>query len=371
MIVKRFWKRTFCAIALAVAGVPAASSAGNPDPRPTLILVRGAGGEAAFEQAFTAEASRWREGAAKGNLKLVEIGADGVVEQTGESKPAELPAAATDRARLEQAIAAERGATSAELWLVLLGHGTFDGRTARFNLRGPDVSPEELAGWLTGVERPLAIINCASASGPFLPVLSGPNRVVITATRSGAEHNYARFGDHLSRAIADSAADLDKDGQTSLLEAFLVASRGVADFYGQANRLATEHPLLDDNGDRLGTPPEWFRGVRATKAPASGQQVDGRRAHQWRLVPSDVDRHLPQELRKDRDDLELAIFTLRDRQAELPEDAFFQQLEVLALKMAELDERAEAAAKAASAQPTESTSAPSATPSPAQPSGAN
>lgn len=370
MIVKRLWKRTLAAVTLSASCFPAPSLAGNPDPRPTLILVRGAGGEAEFEQAFTVEAARWREAAGKGNLKLVEIGADEVAEKPGEAK-SEQPPAATDRARLEQAIAAERGATSAELWLVFLGHGTFDGRTARFNLRGPDVSPEELATWLAGVERPLAILNCSSASGPFLPVLSGPNRVVITATRSGAEHNYARFGDHLSRTIADPTADLDKDGQTSLLEAFLVASRGVADFYGQANRLATEHPLLDDNGDRLGTPPEWFRGVRATKAPASGQQVDGRRAHQWRVVPSVLDQHLPPELRKERDDLELAIFALRDRQAELPDDAFFQQLEVLALQMAELDERAEAAAKAASAQPTESTRAPSATPSPAPPSGAN
>jgi hypothetical protein len=350
-------------IALAAACSPALSPAGNPDPRPTLILVRGAGGEAEFEQAFVAQAGRWREAAAQGSLKLVEIGADEVSEKPDEGKSEQPPAAPTDRARLEQTIAAERGATSAELWLVLLGHGTFDGRTARFNLRGPDVSPEELAGWLAGVERPLAIVNCASASGPFLPVLSGPNRVVITATRSGAEHNYARFGDHLSRAMADPSADLDKDGQTSLLEAFLVASRGVADFYGQANRLATEHPLVDDNGDRLGTPPEWFRGVRATKAPAQGQQVDGRRAHQWRLVPSTLDQHLPPELRKERDDLELAIFALRDRQAELPEAAFFRQLEILALKMADIDERAEASVQAASAPPSASTGSPAEEPS--------
>jgi hypothetical protein len=269
---------------------------------------------------------------------VVSIGADDAAEPN-------------DRTRLEQAIAGQRGATTAELWLVLIGHGTFDGRTARFNLRGPDVSAEDLSTWLTGVERPLAIINGASSSGPFLPPLSGPNRVIVTATRSGSEHNFARFGDHLSRAIADPQADLDKDGQTSLLEAYLVASRGVADFYAQASRLATEHPLLDDNGDRLGTPPEWFRGVRATKAPQAGQQVDGRRAQQWRLVANAAEQHLSSELRKQRDDLELAIFALRDREAELPEDEYYRQLEALALEMAALDERAQAEAAQATQQP--------------------
>ena len=34
---------------------------------------------------------------------------------------------------------------SEALWLVLIGHGTFDGKTARFGLRGPDVTPAEWA----------------------------------------------------------------------------------------------------------------------------------------------------------------------------------------------------------------------------------
>jgi hypothetical protein len=35
--------------------------------------------------------------------------------------------------------------------------------------------------------------------------------------------NFARFGDYLSQSIIDAAADLDKDDQTSLWEAFLMA----------------------------------------------------------------------------------------------------------------------------------------------------
>ena len=137
---------------------------------------------------------------------------------------------------------------------MVIGHGTFDGKEAKFNLRGPDLSAADLAEWLKPFRRPVAVINCASASSPFINKLSATNRVIIAATRSGYEQNYARFGEYISSAVADPQADLDKDGQTSLLEAFLMASRRVAEFYNTEGRLATEHALLDDNGDGLGTP---------------------------------------------------------------------------------------------------------------------
>ena len=110
-----------------------------------------------------------------------------------------------DRERLRTALA-EKGTAGLEpLWVVLIGHGTFDGREAKFNLRGPDVTDIELAEWLKPIRRPLAIINGASASGPFLNRLSGEGRVVVTATRSGDEQNFARFGGYIAEAIADPA----------------------------------------------------------------------------------------------------------------------------------------------------------------------
>ena len=72
------------------------------------------------------------------------------------------------------------------VWLVLIGHGTYDGKEAKFNLRGPDVSDAELAEWLKACKRPLAVIDCSSSSAPFLNRLSGRDRVVITATRTGS-----------------------------------------------------------------------------------------------------------------------------------------------------------------------------------------
>jgi hypothetical protein len=221
----------------------------------------------------------------------------------------------------------------------MIGHGTHDGREAKFNLRGPDVSDAELAEWLAPCKRPLAVIDCSSASAPFLKRLAGPNRVIVTATRAGSENNFARFGDYLSASIADPGADLDKDGQTSLLEAFIAASHRVEEFYKLDARLATEHALLEDNGDGLGIPADWFQGTRATKAAKDGAPLDGLRAHQWALVMSDAEKSLAPEFRAARDRLELDVEALRAKKAKLPEAEYSAQLETLLVRLARLYQR--------------------------------
>ena len=130
-----------------------------------------------------------------------------------------------DVERLREFLAAKAGEGGSPLWIVLIGHGTYDGKEAKFNLRGPDVTDLELSQWLDTIKRPVAVLDCTSASGPFLNRLSGPGRVIVTATRSGDELNFARFGQYLAETIADPKADLDKDGQVSLLEAFLTAQQ--------------------------------------------------------------------------------------------------------------------------------------------------
>ena len=239
----------------------------------TLVLVIGVAGEPEYAEQFSAVADFWKKAAVKGGLQTTVIGED-----------TENPE--NDGARLLDTLTNEGAKPAGELWLVFIGHGTFDGRTAKFNLRGPDITAEELTAVLKPTKRPLAVINCASASGPFLNALSAPGRVIITATRSGDELNAPRFGGFFAQAIGNPAADLDKDGQTSLLEAYLLAARQVEQFYKEAGRLATEHALLDDNGDGLGTPADWFRGVRAVKTATNGKSVDGVRAHQMHLVRS-------------------------------------------------------------------------------------
>jgi hypothetical protein len=295
--------------------------------RATVIVLVGAPGEQEYGRGFAEWAGALSKAAGQAGAKDIIIGL-----QTNNT--------AADREQFQQALTAEPKDGAAELWLVLIGHGTFDGREAKFNLRSNDVTATELAGWLQPFRRPLAVINTASASAPFLQKLSGTNRVIVTATRSGSEVNYARFGQYFSTAVADPEADLDKDGQTSLLEAFLMASRRVKEFYDLEGRLATEHALLDDNGDGFGTPPDWFRGVRAVKSAKDGAALDGFRAHQFHLIRSEAERKLPAETRARRDVIEFSISKLRDTKRGLPEEVYYEKLEALLLELARLYEAA-------------------------------
>jgi hypothetical protein len=294
--------------------------------RATLVIVIGVAGEDEFGTAFVQQAETWRKVSETAGAKLVLIGstvANGV----------------QDRGELKRTLEAEAKAGTGELWLVLIGHGTFDGKEAKFNLRGPDLTSTELAEWLKPFHRPLAIIDTASASAPFLAKLAGPNRAVVSSTRSGHEQNYARFGKYFAEAVADAKSDLDKDGQVSLLEAFLSAAQRTGEFYKTEGRLATEHALLDDNGDGLGTPADWFRGVRATKQAKDGATLDGARAHQFHLVKSPAENALTPEVRAQRDALELKIARWREMKAKMEPARYYAELEKLLLELAAVYEK--------------------------------
>lgn len=300
-----------------------------PPERATLLLVCGADGTEEFGRMFDTWVDRWRKAADQGDVAVKIVGDHG---ETGQQPIDEL----------RRAVAGEADGSSRPLWIVLIGHGTYDGRAAKFNLTGPDVSAEELSDWLQAVRRPLAVINCSSASAPFIDRLSGVDRVVITATQSGHEINFARFGGYLSAAINDPAADLDKDGQVSLLEAFLTASRQTESYYEGLGQLATEHALLDDNGDARGVSADFFEGLTPVKSAEGDALLDGHRAHQWHLVLSEEERRFPDELRPRRNELELEIARLRDRKAGLDEDRYYKELEPLLVELAELYEQADA-----------------------------
>jgi hypothetical protein len=281
--------------------------------------------------------------------------------------PATVPATAasrptykTDKQRLKEKLDAEAADQTRPLWLVFIGHGTFDRAEAKFNLRDSDISDIELSTWAKSIKRPLALIDCSASSAPFLNRMSAAGRVVITATRTGTEINYARLGEYLAGSIADPTADLDKDGQTSLLEAFVAAAHRTKEFYDTEGRLMTEHSLIDDNGDAQGTPAEWFQGIRVVRTAATGRGggggrggpggaaaargpavADGTKAHQWALVQSAVELALSDEARLQRNDLENRIEVLRARKASMPESEYYTQLEAILLPLAEIYRSAE------------------------------
>jgi hypothetical protein len=140
------------------------------------------------------------------------------------------------------------------VFVVLIGHGTFDGKVAKFNLPGPDMTPASFEPLLKRLPSKLVVfVNTASSSAPILEELSGPGRTIVTATRTGAERFATLFGGYFVDALMSDSADADKNRRISVLEAFDAAKLGVARAYEQEGIMLTEHPLLDDSGDRKGT----------------------------------------------------------------------------------------------------------------------
>lgn len=287
-----------------------------------VLLVVGASGTDEYGAQFAEQVKVWTQACELAGIKAEMIGTD---------KAAETPA---DAKQLEERLKTLGLSNHRTLWLVLIGHGTFDGREAKFNLRGPDVTPAELAAWLKPLQHESVIIHNGSAAGSFLKPLSGPNRIVVTATKSGDEVFLTRFGQYFAPAIAGSKeADIDRDGQVSVLEAFLHASKKVADFYEQEGRIATEHALIEDNGDGVGTRVEAFDGTRSKEAKA-----DGARARQVCLVLSDEEARLTDAQRATRDDLERKVEELKERRVKekLTDDQYYTELEKLLRELAAL-----------------------------------
>jgi len=138
------------------------------------------------------------------------------------------------------------------LMVVLIGHGTFDGQDAKFNLVGPDLTALGWKNLLDGMPGRMVLVNTTESSYPFLEELSQRGRVVITATDSVAQRFATVFPEHFVRGLSDLSADFDKNGRVSIWEAFASASASVKQYYEQRGQLSTERPVLDDNGDKVG-----------------------------------------------------------------------------------------------------------------------
>ena len=140
-----------------------------------------------------------------------------------------------------------------DLVLVLLaGHGTSDGANAKFNLVGPDLDASEWAELVAPLQGRLIFVNATGASFPFLEALSRRNRVVVTATDSTAQRFDTVFAEMFAKTLEDPATDLDRNGRISVWEAFVQTSAAVAQYFEEHGQLATEHAMLDDNGDHIG-----------------------------------------------------------------------------------------------------------------------
>ncbi|HJT68275.1 MAG TPA: hypothetical protein VJ749_17590 [Pyrinomonadaceae bacterium] len=302
-------------IALLLFATIAPAQQKRADANKFVLIINGAGGEAAYAKQF----EQWTTELQAALSDHYGFGA----EQTKV-----LPrATAEDVKRTFAQLKTQLDANNV-LFVFLIGHGSFDGKESKFNLVGPDLSASDYNALLTSLPtHRVVIFNMSSASGEFAKSLSAKGRIVITATKSGQESNATRFPGFFIAALNAKDADTDQDGHVSVLEAFVYANRLTADFYARAGRLATEHALLEDNGD----------GVGHEKAEAG----EGLLARATYLDSLSIDEAAASaatgRLLKERTRLEAEIEQLIARKQNMPEAQYEASLERLFIELAKIN----------------------------------
>ena len=234
---------------LAVAWLAAGALWAGPAAaqRAHVLVVAGLSGEPAYRAGFAAAARATRE-AARTRWGVAD---SSVIVLTEDSLPvAGVSDGRSTRANVQAGLArlAARARAGDVVLVLLLGHGAGEGAGSRVNLPGPDATAADYAAWLAPLAaQQVVVVNAASGSGDFVPVLAAPGRVVITATRSALERNAPRFAAPFAEALGSDAADTDKDGRLSVLELFRFTRAAVARAYEASNTLQVEHPVLSDS----------------------------------------------------------------------------------------------------------------------------
>ena len=285
------------------------------------VTIAGIGGEAEFDQRFSGIAG--------------EI--DKLLKDNKESQVVTLRGNDASKAKIQSVLAdiSKRATASDSLVVMLIGHGGFDGVNYKFAIPGPDLTASELAEMLDRIpaSRQL-VVNMTSASGASMTALSKQNRVVITATRTGTEKNAVVFSRYWAEALRDGAADTDKNGAISALEAYRYADQKTVRFYESQKRLATEHALLDDTGKG--------EGVRAP-GPENGQgllaaQIAVMRVGETQIAAQSGEK---QQLFAKKEKIEQEIERLKYQKAAMPVNEYRKKLSALLLDLARTQEELE------------------------------
>ncbi len=242
------WRR----VAAATGLVLAASALDVSAQQTHLVVISGASGAAEFRERF----HQWGLTVVRSAVDKHGLDPADVIWLAERPEMDPLIDGPSRRENIEAALGelSERAGPGDAVMIVLIGHGTSSGGESRFNVPGRDLSATDFAFLVERFgARNVVFVNTASASGAFISEMSGPNRTVITATRSPREGNATRFAGFFADAFAGEVADTDKDERVSVLEAFAYARREVERSFEEEGLLATEHALLDDNGDGVGS----------------------------------------------------------------------------------------------------------------------
>jgi hypothetical protein len=308
------------------------------DPNKFALIVAGVGGEEIYTRKFTAQAAQLYEalttelGFAVKNVALLTEAAPGGGPEDGARESDAAPARRATADEVRKTIGSFKAAGNAEslVLIVLIGHGSVDNQQAKFNLIGPDLTAKDYAQLIATLpNKRVVFVDCSSSSGEFVKPLSGGGRIVLTATRSGSEQNATVFADHFIAGLLEGAADADKNGRVSVLEAFNYATKLTADWYKQKNRLATEHALIDDNADGTG----HEEATAGDGALAKVVYLDSKN-----IAEAAGDAEIGR-LIKERQRFEEEVEKLKARKAEMKQDDYEAELERLLVELAKVNQQ--------------------------------
>ena len=193
----------------------------------------------------------------------------------------------------------------------LIGHGSYDGREYKFNIPGRDITAGQLKALLDGLPaKDQLVAITTSSSGASLEVLTAERRIVITATKSGAERTVTTFAEHWAEALRNPEADTNKDEQITALEAFTYADTKVQEAYKSEKKLATEHARIEG---------ELAANFTLARLGSSQEALSDPK-----LRP----------LFEKRDDLERRIAELKGRKDEMEDAAYSSALQKLLIELA-------------------------------------
>jgi hypothetical protein len=202
------------------------------------LILRGVAGSQEHEAKF----AKWTAGTQKALIDKFGFSADRVLVLIDKQ---------TAQAEIQKAFATLKQQLKPQdtFFLFMIGHGSGEEGQYKFNIFGPDYTADDYNKLLATLNvGKIVIVAATPASGAGLDKFAGKNRVVVAATRSGQENNDIVFYDYFLEALQSNAADEDKDQKVSIWEAFKYAVAGTERFYKDEGRLATEHPMISDNG---------------------------------------------------------------------------------------------------------------------------
>jgi len=300
-------------------------------------LLCGSGGEAEYSEKFRDWGNRLRDtlvmrlGVPIDNLVLL-------TEPETDNAPA-LTTINLESIRAVFAAMSDSVTPDDDLFVYFIGHGSYLKNISKFHIPGADLTADELGALLEAIPaRRTIVLNGTSSSAGFINVLSGEGRVICAATKSVSEINATEFMGFFIEGLEDGSADRNHDDRISFLEACEQASELTASWYSTEGLIATEHAILDDNGDGLGSrlPIEIFDlSTEEDEDNTGGDEfLDGALARQCYIKDYSFHPSVPQELIDTYLSALVEVETLKGEKLQLAEEAYFAQLEELLLKAA-------------------------------------